>query len=177
MGDGRIRIRKIDLPSRKDHLESHQSILFYVPISHFRPVRFILYFLLLKFEFFAQLQTFSTANIQLTSIFFTLLLSTAVVAKGNKTTKAVTDKSLCKEMASLEKTVAPAANTTKLEAKTKNNATKIADFQAKGSEAAKPLLLVRIKHNHHRISSTNFRSCYHAIQHYPDLNLRRDLCR
>jgi hypothetical protein len=40
---------------------------------------------------------------QFTSILVSLLLSTAVVAKGNKTTKAVTDKSLCKEMASLNK--------------------------------------------------------------------------
>lgn len=76
---------------------------------------------------------------QLTNIFFTLLLSTAVAAKGNKTTKAVTDKSLCKEMASLEKTVALAANTTKLDAKAKGNTTKIAEFQAKASTAATTL--------------------------------------
>lgn len=76
---------------------------------------------------------------QFTNIFLSLLLSTAVVAKGNKTTKAVTDKSLCKEMASLEKTVALAANTTKLAEKEKNNATKIAEFEAKASTAATDL--------------------------------------
>lgn len=76
---------------------------------------------------------------QFTSIFFTLLLSTAVMAKGNKTTKAVTDKSLCKQMASLEAVVSLAANTTKLDAKTKGNATKAAEFQAKASTAATEL--------------------------------------
>jgi hypothetical protein len=40
---------------------------------------------------------------QFANILVSLLLSTAVVAKSNKTTKAVTDKSLCKEMASLNK--------------------------------------------------------------------------
>lgn len=79
---------------------------------------------------------------QFSSIFFTLMLSTAVVAKGNKgnnTEKAVTDKSLCKDMAKLEKTVALAANITKLDAKLDNNATKIAEFQAKASTAATDL--------------------------------------
>ena len=61
------------------------------------------------------------------------------MAKGNKTTKAVTDKSLCKEMASLNELVALAANTTKLDEKAKNNATKIAEIQAKASNAATQL--------------------------------------
>ena len=64
---------------------------------------------------------------QFTSIFVSLLLSTAVVAKGNKTTKAVSDKSLCKEMSSLTKLVDLASNTTKLDDETKNNATKVCD--------------------------------------------------
>jgi predicted nucleic acid-binding Zn-ribbon protein len=76
---------------------------------------------------------------QFTSIFVSLLLSTAVVAKSNSTTKAVSDKSLCREMASLNKLVALAANTTKLDEKAKNNATKIAEIQAKASDAATQL--------------------------------------
>lgn len=66
-----------------------------------------------------------------TSLFLSLLLSTAVAAKGNKTSKAVTDKSLCKEMASLTKLVDLASNTTKLEEKAKNNATKVCHFRIK----------------------------------------------
>jgi hypothetical protein len=62
---------------------------------------------------------------QFTSLFVSLLLSTAVAAKGNKTTKAVSDKSLCKEMESLTKLVDLASNTTELDAKAKNNATKV----------------------------------------------------
>lgn len=73
---------------------------------------------------------------QITNLLYTVLLSTAVLAKGNKTMQAVTDKSLCRGMVHLEKIVALAANTTELEAKTKNNATKIADFKAKVSTAA-----------------------------------------
>lgn len=76
---------------------------------------------------------------QFTSLFVSLLLSTAVVAKGGNKTKAVTDKSLCKEMASLTKLVSLASNETKLAAKTKNNATKIADIQSKASLAATQL--------------------------------------
>jgi len=75
---------------------------------------------------------------QFSALFFSLLLSTAVIAKGNKT-KAVTDKSLCKEMATLTKLVDLAANTTKLDDKTKNNATKIAEIQAKASDASTQL--------------------------------------
>jgi len=76
---------------------------------------------------------------QFTSLFVSLLLSTAVYAKGNKTTKAVTDKSLCKEMAGLTKLVDLAANTTKLDAVTKGNATKAAALSAKASSAATQL--------------------------------------
>lgn len=85
---------------------------------------------------------------QITNIFFSLMLATAVVAKGgskNGTStkdtkvKAVTDKSLCKEMAQLTQMVKLASNETKLAAKTKNNATKIAEFQAKASEASTKL--------------------------------------
>ncbi|KAL3426402.1 hypothetical protein PVAG01_03193 [Phlyctema vagabunda] len=75
---------------------------------------------------------------QLTNLFFTLLLSTAVVAKGgnNNGTKEVNDKSICKQYAKLTKLVDQASNTTKLESKTKNNATKIAEIQAKASTAS-----------------------------------------
>jgi hypothetical protein len=72
---------------------------------------------------------------QFTNLFFSLLLTTVVAAKGKNETKGVTDKTLCKEMASLTKLVDLAANTTKLDAKEKNNATKIAEIQAKASTA------------------------------------------
>jgi len=75
---------------------------------------------------------------QFTSLFVSLLLSSAVMAKGNKT-KAVTDKSICNDMAKLTKLVDLAANTTKLEDKTNNNATKIAEIQAKASAASTQL--------------------------------------
>lgn len=79
---------------------------------------------------------------QFSSLFFSLVLATAVVAKGDKnstSTKAVTDKSLCKEMSSLNQLVKLASNTTKLADKTNNNATKIADIQSKASEASTKL--------------------------------------
>jgi ABC-type enterochelin transport system substrate-binding protein len=78
---------------------------------------------------------------QFTNLFVTLLLTTAVAAKGKNGTssKAVTDKSLCKEMASLTKLVALASNETKLADKTNNNATKIAEIQAKASDASTQL--------------------------------------
>jgi hypothetical protein len=72
---------------------------------------------------------------QFANVFVSLLLTTAVAAKGKNETKAVTDKSLCKEMASLTKLVDLAANTTRLDAKEKSNATKIAEIQAKASTA------------------------------------------
>jgi hypothetical protein len=78
---------------------------------------------------------------QFTNLFVSLLLTTAVAAKGkNETsTKSVTDKSLCKEMATLTKLVALASNETKLADKTNNNATKIAEIQAKASDASTQL--------------------------------------
>jgi ABC-type enterochelin transport system substrate-binding protein len=78
---------------------------------------------------------------QFTNLFVSLLLTTAVAAKGKNgtTAKAVTDKSLCKEMASLTKLVALASNETKLADKTNNNATKIAEIQAKASDASTQL--------------------------------------
>ncbi|TVY57852.1 hypothetical protein LCER1_G002117 [Lachnellula cervina] len=81
---------------------------------------------------------------QFSSLFFSLVLATAVVAKGDKNststgTKAVTDKSMCKEMSSLNQLVKLASNETKLADKTKNNATKIADIQAKASDASTKL--------------------------------------
>jgi uncharacterized membrane protein (DUF106 family) len=77
---------------------------------------------------------------QFSSLFLSAILATAVVAKGgNKTTKAVTDKSLCKEMNALNQIVKLASNETKLADKTKNNATKIAEIQAKASDASTQL--------------------------------------
>jgi hypothetical protein len=71
-----------------------------------------------------------------------LALATSTLAKGvkgNSTTKAITDKSLCKEMKSLNKLVELASNETRLADKTNNNATKIASIQAKASEASATL--------------------------------------
>lgn len=79
---------------------------------------------------------------QFTSVLISLLLSSAVMAKGgNKTSKAkpVTDKSLCQSMAKLTQIVNLAANTTKLESKTKGNATKIAEIKAKAADASTKL--------------------------------------
>lgn len=73
---------------------------------------------------------------QFSTVFLSLLAATAVIAKGNISTKAVTDKSLCKEMTSLAKLVDEAQNTTKLATKTKNNQTKIDNIVAKASKAA-----------------------------------------
>jgi hypothetical protein len=81
---------------------------------------------------------FSTIKMQFSNLFIILLLSIAVAAKGNKT-KAVTDKSLCNEMASLTKLVNLAANETKLADKAKNNATKTAEIQSKASDASTQL--------------------------------------
>ena len=78
---------------------------------------------------------------QLTNLFVSLLLTTAVAAKGKNgtSTKAVTDKSQCKEIQALTKIINLAANETKLADKTDNNATLIAEFQAKASTAATTL--------------------------------------
>ena len=87
---------------------------------------------------------------QFSSVFVYLLLSVAVAAKGNKTTKAVTDKSLCKEMASLTKLVHLASNTTKLDAKTKSNATKVCSAESYSSIATTDIAL-------HRLPKSNLR--------------------
>jgi ABC-type enterochelin transport system substrate-binding protein len=79
---------------------------------------------------------------QFSAFYLSLVLATVVVAKGgkgNSTMKAVTDKSLCREMKSLNQLVKLASNETKLADKTHNNATKIADIQAKASEASTKL--------------------------------------
>ncbi|KAE9369217.1 hypothetical protein N431DRAFT_469147 [Stipitochalara longipes BDJ] len=75
------------------------------------------------------------------SLVISLLLATSVAAKGNKTepTKAISEKGECKEMAKLNKVVELASNTTKLAEITKNNATKIAEIQAKASTASTKL--------------------------------------
>lgn len=75
---------------------------------------------------------------QLHSVVFSLFLATAVVAngKGNKTLSTAGE---CKEMRSLNKLVELAANTTKLDEITKNNATKVAAIQAKASTASTKL--------------------------------------
>ncbi|CAG8957415.1 hypothetical protein HYFRA_00011396 [Hymenoscyphus fraxineus] len=94
---------------------------------------------------------------QLTNLFFTFLLATAVAAKGKNGThtheggdghkdghkhggdKAITDKSLCREMAQLSHLVKVASNETKIAEMTKNNATKIAQFKTKAAEATTKL--------------------------------------
>lgn len=75
---------------------------------------------------------------QITNIFLTLILSTAVAAKGNST-KSTSTKALCNEMENLQSLMKLASNTTKLDAETKNNETKIATIQAKASAAASTL--------------------------------------
>lgn len=60
------------------------------------------------------------------------LLLTSVAAKDNST-KALSETDQCKEISSLSKFVALASNTTELDKITKNNATKIAEIQAKAS--------------------------------------------
>jgi hypothetical protein len=115
--------------------------LFYL---HSRPVRFYSYFFQFINQFFDPFnpQPTSTANMQFTNLFFTLLLSTAVVAKGGnstKSTKTLSTKDLCNEMEDLQSLIKLASNTTKLEAKTKNNETKVAAIQAKASAAATTL--------------------------------------
>lgn len=79
-----------------------------------------------------------SSKMQLSALFFPLFLSTAVMAKSNHT-DADSTKSLCKEMDKLTKIVDIAANTTKLDAIAKDNATKIAEFQAKASDASTKL--------------------------------------
>ncbi|CAG8977073.1 hypothetical protein HYALB_00005781 [Hymenoscyphus albidus] len=98
---------------------------------------------------------------QLTNLFFTFLLATAVAAKGKNGThthddghgdghkhgddhnhggdKAINDKSLCREMAQLSHLVKVASNDTKVAEMTKNNATKIAQFKTKAAEASTKL--------------------------------------
>lgn len=75
------------------------------------------------------------------SLLISLLLATSVAAKGNKTesTKAVSEKGQCKEIVKLNKLVELASNSTKLDVITKNNATKIAEIQAKASTASTKL--------------------------------------
>jgi hypothetical protein len=75
------------------------------------------------------------------SLVVSLLLATSVAAKGNEieSTKAVSESGQCKEMVKLNKLIELASNTTKLDAITKNNATKIAEIQAKASTASTTL--------------------------------------
>jgi hypothetical protein len=75
------------------------------------------------------------------SLVISLLLATSVAAKGNKTheTKTLSEKGECKEMTKLNALVELAANTTRLDRVTKNNATKIAEIQAKASTASTTL--------------------------------------
>jgi hypothetical protein len=78
---------------------------------------------------------------QLQSFVVSLLLATSVAAKGNKTheTKTLSEKGECKEMVKLNALVDLASNTTKLDKITKNNATKVAEIQAKASTASTTL--------------------------------------
>jgi outer membrane protein OmpA-like peptidoglycan-associated protein len=77
----------------------------------------------------------------LQSLVVSLLLATSAATKGNQieSTKAVSESGQCKEMVKLNKLVELASNTTKLDAITKNNATKIAEIQAKASTASTTL--------------------------------------
>jgi len=74
-----------------------------------------------------------TVNMQISSLFLSLLLSSTVIAKENKTES---EKGECREINSLTKLVSLASNETELAAKTNNNATKIAEIQSKASDAS-----------------------------------------
>jgi hypothetical protein len=75
------------------------------------------------------------------TLLLSLVLSTAVVAngKGNKTEKGLSTEDTCKEMRGLQSLITLASNTTELDNITKDNATKIAEIQAKASGAATKL--------------------------------------
>jgi hypothetical protein len=77
----------------------------------------------------------------LQSFVVSILLATSVAAKGNKTheTKTLSETGECKEMVKLNALVDLASNTTKLDKVTKDNATKIAEIQAKASTASTTL--------------------------------------
>jgi hypothetical protein len=75
---------------------------------------------------------------QFSPLLVSLLLATAAVAKKNGTEPA-SEASQCKEIKGLNALVELAGNSTKLDKVTKNNATKIAEIQAKASAAA-PML-------------------------------------
>lgn len=75
---------------------------------------------------------------QLQSILLSVLLATAVAAKGHGN-KTVSTASECKQIHSLNKLVELASNSTKLDQVTKGNATKAAEIQAKASAAATKL--------------------------------------
>jgi hypothetical protein len=79
---------------------------------------------------------------QFQSLIVPLLLAASVAAKphnGTEPTKPVSENKECKEIASMTKLVELASNTTKLDEITKNNATKIAEIQAKASMASTTL--------------------------------------
>lgn len=80
-------------------------------------------------------------RMHIATLFISLVLSTAVAAhgKGNKTEKALSTEDTCKEMRGLQGLITLASNTTELDSITKDNATKIADIQAKASSAATKL--------------------------------------
>ncbi len=79
---------------------------------------------------------------QFQSLIVALLLAASVAAKsqnGTDSAKPVSQNKECKEIASMNKLVDLASNTTKLDEITKNNATKIAEIQAKASKASTSL--------------------------------------
>lgn len=75
---------------------------------------------------------------QFSALLVSLLLTTAAIAKKNGT-EPVSEASQCKEIKGLNELVKLAGNSTKLDEVTKNNATKIAEIQAKASAAAPKL--------------------------------------
>ncbi|CAL3969698.1 hypothetical protein PZA11_007711 [Diplocarpon coronariae] len=76
---------------------------------------------------------------QLQALLFSLLLATSVVAHGDKEGKDTSEKSQCRQIRKLEKLVSLAANSTRLEQVTDNNATKIAELKSEASTAAQRL--------------------------------------
>jgi hypothetical protein len=78
---------------------------------------------------------------QFSVLFLSFLLSGAVTAKdhNDNSTKAISENDRCHEITGLNQLVALASNITKLNKITKNNATKIAEIQAKASSASTTL--------------------------------------
>jgi hypothetical protein len=111
-------------------------------ISFHRLDRFLILFFSSFYIFFTDSRNQSQRiRMHIATLFLSLVLSTAVAAhgKGNNTEIALSTEDTCKEMRGLQGLITLASNTTELDNITKDNATKIAEIQAKASSAATKL--------------------------------------